>query len=122
LSISEAPPFWKIIVMEYLDLKPVCDLKNHASIICGKLAEIISLMRDNEFVHGDFRSSNVLGVLNNGEFQGQVVVLDFDWSGKHGVVRYPNQMSKEIQWPQGCQPGALLDYTHDETWANSFLR
>ena len=57
--------------MEYLDLKPVCDLRNHAHSINRKIVEMLSLMRDNQFVHGDFRSANVLGVLNNGEFQGR---------------------------------------------------
>jgi thiamine kinase-like enzyme len=42
-------------------------------------------MKDNHFVHGDFRAANVLGVMRQGEFEGQVVVIDFNWSGHSKV-------------------------------------
>jgi hypothetical protein len=59
----------------------------------------------------------VLGVLIEGKFSGQICFIDFDWSGRHGIAKYPNQMNTTISWPQGCEPGALLDYTRDEAWA-----
>jgi len=120
LKVSEAPAFWKIIVMEYLDIIPACSLRHHAQDVSVSVSHILKLMRENQFVHGDFRSTNVLGVLIDGKFSGQVFVIDFDWSGWHGIAKYPNQMNTTISWPQGCEPGALLDYTHDEAWAAGF--
>ncbi len=122
LKVSDAPPVWKIIVMEYLDTMPVCSLRDHAQDINVSVSNILKLMRKTQFVHGDFRTTNMLGVLIEGEFSGQVVVIDFDWSGRHGIAKYPNQMNTTISWPQGCEPGALLDYTHDEAWAARFFQ
>jgi hypothetical protein len=121
LNVGQAPPFWKIIVMEFMDLKPVCELQDHAQSIKTSVERILALMKENHFVHGDFRATNVLGVMQDGEFQGQVVVIDFDWSGKNGVQKYPCQLSSLIQWPEGCYSGAYLDYAHDEFWAKSFF-
>jgi Ser/Thr protein kinase RdoA (MazF antagonist) len=38
---------------------------------------------DSDFVHGDLRESNILC---DGE---RVMLIDFDWGGKAGVVSYP---------------------------------
>jgi hypothetical protein len=70
LQVSEAAPNWKIIV----EVRPVCDLIAHAPAIKIAVERILAVMKVNEFVHGDFRATNVLGVLQQGEFQGQVVV------------------------------------------------
>jgi hypothetical protein len=121
LNVSNAPPVWKIIIMEYIDSVPICSLRDHAQSIRASVSNILKLMRENLFVHGDFRSTNVLGVLIEGKFSGQIVVVDFDWSGQYGIARYPNQMNTTISWPQGCDPGALLDYIHDEAWATGFF-
>ncbi len=121
LKVSDAPPVWKIIVMEYLDIMPVCSLRDHAQVISISVSNILKLMRKTQFVHGDFCSTNVLGVLIEGKFSGQVVVIYFDWSGWHGIAKYPNQMNITISWPQGCEPGAFLDYTHDEAWVTRFF-
>jgi hypothetical protein len=30
-----------------------------------------------------------------------VRILDFDWSGKQGVVKYPAFLNTSIKWPKG---------------------
>ena len=46
-------------------------------------------------VHGDLRAPNIL-ITNDGP-----KIIDFDWSGKEGEVRYPIDLSMSNEWPEG---------------------
>ncbi|RKP15792.1 hypothetical protein ROZALSC1DRAFT_18336, partial [Rozella allomycis CSF55] len=77
LSVSRTHSGWYCIVMDYIDIDP--DLPSLDSVL-----KILKNLHDAKFVHGDVRPGNV--VVSNSK----VMLLDFDWSGKMGVAKYPS--------------------------------
>ncbi len=63
-------------------------------------------------VHGDLRRNN-LKVTLDGK---RLVVLDFDWAGKEGVVLYPPFMNPDISWPANAKTGHFIRREHDLFW------
>lgn len=45
-----------------------------------------------DFVHGDLRPQNI-PVVNN-----TIRILDFDWAGKVGEMRYPKELNSGVKW------------------------
>jgi len=43
-------------------------------------------------------------------------LVDFDWCGKEGEVRYPTNISSEIEWPEGVEGEGKIMITHDMVW------
>jgi hypothetical protein len=80
-------------------------------------------------VHGDLRADNILvGLEGDGSLalapapasasgssasSAQVVFLDFDWAGHHGVARYPLVINHSLAWAAGVQAGGLISSQHD---------
>jgi len=44
---------------------------------------------------------------------GQLRMIDFDWSGPDGVMRYPHDLNTDIAWPEGVRPWGLSTKEHD---------
>jgi hypothetical protein len=62
LYFKQISSFWSIIVMDYVEnLISIDSLSMHREQIVPKLDEILQLMKSRNFVHGDFRSSNLFG-------------------------------------------------------------
>lgn len=74
----------------------------------GELRRAIDILHDNGFVHGDLRRPNVL-IQND-----QVKLIDFDWSGKEGEVKYPETMSMEHGWHPDVRRCGPIEKVHDE--------
>ena len=51
----------------------------------------ITAIHGQGFVHGDFRSENILVLPDS-----SISVIDFDWSGRCGDVRYPPYVNEDI--------------------------
>lgn len=73
-----------------------------------KLSRIVYEMHDAGFVHGDMRLPNVLV---NGA--GDVLLIDFDWSGHVGEVVYPPRMNKDVRWPPRAKTGETITKEDD---------
>ncbi|KAF4571739.1 hypothetical protein EYR40_008263 [Pleurotus pulmonarius] len=95
------------------------------------IERILSILKEAAVVHGDLRANNIMIKLDGQQpallsSDGVAVkVIDFDWAGDAGVVRYPafrNQDIPDIQWPG--LPGGLIQAQHDrelfESWWPSF--
>ncbi len=80
-------------------------------IVDGIEAKIIELHQQG-FVHGDIRDTNVL-VRKDG-MKGFMLV-DFDWAGKIGDVRYPMNVNwgDDLWRPEGARDGKLILPDHD---------
>ncbi|KAG8915230.1 hypothetical protein FRC00_006434 [Tulasnella sp. 408] len=101
----------------------------YSNAIKATLSEILNVMEQANMVHGDLRPNNIMLEVHKAGKQyipvgsdenrrANLKVVDFDWSGKSGSVRYPCQRNPEIAWPAG--PGALIKKGQDRilvgTW------
>ncbi|KAF4562916.1 hypothetical protein EYR36_003349 [Pleurotus pulmonarius] len=95
------------------------------------IEHVISILQDATMVHGDLRANNIMIKLDGEQpvllDSGRVVVkvVDFDWAGEAGVVRYPASRNQDIpglRWPG--LPGGVIQAQHDrelfESWWPSF--
>ncbi|CAG8755776.1 13803_t:CDS:1, partial [Acaulospora colombiana] len=62
---------------------------------------------------GDLRPPNIL-VTKDCQ---KVMLIDFDWSGKLGVARYPaGGVNPEYAWPDGVEANGRIEREHDLGW------
>lgn len=107
LEDSDGPGMW-VVVMELVE---------NATHLSGspsegqksKLKTVLRILAEEQVVHGDLRLPNILV---RGE---DLFVIDFDWSGKVGEVKYPLHINLEGQkhWHSGVLPGRLIEHAHD---------
>lgn len=77
------------------------------------LNHLLGTMGTEKIVHGDFRPNNVMVRDVEGEEQPQIRVIDFDWAGVSGEVRYPKRRNESLPWP--AQPSEPILTGHDQT-------
>jgi hypothetical protein len=105
-----------MVVMEYLTSEEWVELETFkgklgvkADAIRRKLEKIVGLLQEQKMVHGDLRPKNMMiKVDQTGEivmFEGEpfLLIVDFDWSGRAGEVRYPPFLNQKIPWPAGAE-------------------
>ncbi|KAF8646503.1 hypothetical protein AX16_007180 [Volvariella volvacea WC 439] len=79
------------------------------------LTTFVRALHSKGFVHGDLRNVNVFvrdddDTGTSTDFQ----LLDFDWAGRVGEVRYPiNLNRKTVRRPDGAQDGKEITAEHD---------
>ena len=104
--------------------------------ISRALDAIVHMLQSHNFVHGDFRTNNVLVCIQinpnshdgpsviiqpspQSELQAYLKVVDFDWASIAGKVRYPSIRNPDIQWP-GVN-GKTISMNHDEEMINHWM-
>ena len=60
------------------------------------------------FVHGDLCPQNILRLAD-----GSIRVVDFDWAGLAGVVKYPEDLNVDCNWHPEVEAGAPITEIHD---------
>ena len=92
----------------------------HRSKLLERLEQILEYLNGVKMVHGDFRMANVM--LKKGEEE-KALLIDFDWAGEAGKVRYPITRSRGFHYPGS--PGGCIEATHDrefyETWRSEIM-
>ena len=83
----------RMVIMEYIDGESAFTATLTASQ-CLALRDAITVMHEQNFVHGDLRPPNV----HIGK-DGKVYVLDFDWAGLVGKAFYPFSLAENNDWP-----------------------
>ena len=63
------------------------------------LDSIIEKLESKNYVHGDLRSNNIVIRTDVIEKSVDLKVIDFDWAGEAGQVRYPAERNRDIWWP-----------------------
>ncbi|RVD82678.1 uncharacterized protein DFL_007096 [Arthrobotrys flagrans] len=87
--------------------------ESHRAQIHSQFRQALKLLHNNDFVFGDLRPSNILVT---DDYQ-KVLLIDFDWSGKQGVARYPaGGVNREHAWPTGVEANGLIEKEHDLRW------
>jgi len=104
---------WKMVIMDALDeeYKPfdknILPADTHEQI----RKRLIELHQAN-FVHGDVRDANIMVTRKDGK--PGFMLVDFDWSGIIGEVRYPINVNKVDLWrPDDVLDGLLIKSDHD---------
>ncbi len=110
ITCARAPPYFLAIVMEWIDCRDIEALD--FPIILPQIEEFVKGFHGRGMVHGDLRRNN-LKVTLDGK---RLIVLDFDWSGKEGIVRYPPFMNTAIAWPARAKTGQFISKEHDIFW------
>ena len=105
---------WTVIVMEYIDGKSLYECyytlnTEQKQNIKHKLDEALQHMATGSFVHGDLRRPNI--IIQNESIP---FIIDFDWAGEEGVVRYPVTLNPSITWPETAQAGLPIKAQHDK--------
>jgi len=101
---------FKMVVMEYVSKDPT------RSQELDQLREIIETLHAKGYVFGDLRLPNILITR-----EGKVQLIDFDWAGKEGDVRYPICLSTAIGWAPGVQQKGLIRQEHDRFMLKKLL-
>jgi hypothetical protein len=100
------------------------------------LDTILETLQCRNFVHGDFRTNNVLVYvqINENSHGGRSIVIqprpcsdslaylkviDFDWAGLADKVRYPSMRNPQIHW-QG-ENGKTININHDKDMIDEWL-
>jgi thiamine kinase-like enzyme len=82
--------------------------EDRKSRILRRLEEILDCLHAEGMVHGDFRMANIM--LKAGE-EKKAMLIDFDWAGEAGKVRYPVTRSDGFGHPG--EPGGFIGATDD---------
>ncbi|CAG8693939.1 2704_t:CDS:2, partial [Funneliformis caledonium] len=102
---------WMMVIMEYLNgYLRLCDLDSQMKKkVEMSVMETVQIMYSENYVHDDLRSINIM------ISEGDVKFIDFDWSGKEEMIRYPyfiNCISIKV-WYSEMYAGALIRKTHN---------
>ena len=102
-----------MVVMEYVEGQTLATAKAKMDrkVTEGVQSEIkraLGLLHSHGMVFGDLRSPNIM-VKKTGE----VKLIDFNWAGEQGQVKYPYLISKDIDWPEGVEALAIIETDHD---------
>lgn len=106
-----------IVVMDYLappwqslhDMHKSGIPGNHRDALQKKLKTVLRHLGQGQYVHGDLRAPNIMVNLKNDI---QVCLVDFDWAGSDGQVRYPLHLNSSVKWPG--KAGMAIQKSHDE--------
>lgn len=84
-----------------------------------QLRPAVKVLHDKSLVHGDLRKLNLLFSTED-----RLRLVDFDFSGKAGVARYPWALTTNngIQWPDGVASRAILKTEHDLEMVSRLLQ
>ena len=106
LQTEILPGNWRVVVMEKAE-GPQLRIPVNEQVKMD-LKTTVNKMHDKGYVHGDLRPQNILVLTDN-----TICILDFDWAGKEGEVRYPQELNTSSKWHHGVKCGGLIFKEHD---------
>lgn len=113
-AFNALPGGWFMVVMENLSSshKLVHQHDQISSEMSDALQKAVGILHDGNFVHGDVRDVNLMVPEEGGV--GNFMILDFDWAGFEGEVRYPAYVNiVGVSRPKGAIDGELITKQHD---------
>ena len=84
---------WVVVVMEKIQNSVTLSSASMNKKLKASLRNAVQTLHSNNFVHGDLRPPNILALEDN-----TVRILDFDWAGLAGVVKYPDDLNTSVEW------------------------
>ena len=84
----------RMVVMEHFEGRAADGEKDTwPKDLRNKVEKAIKKLHDAGLVFGDLRGPNIM-------FSGEkAAIIDFDWAGREGEVRYPRHLSRSVRWP-----------------------
>jgi len=111
-AVEATPGGWFMVVMEYLDPTTFKHVSGSDTDLKATVDQAVDALHDCGFVHGDLRDCNMMCGKENGVWR--VLLLDFDWAGRHREVRYPiNINAKTVTRPEGVVEWGPILREHD---------
>ncbi|EPT02361.1 hypothetical protein FOMPIDRAFT_53836 [Fomitopsis schrenkii] len=108
---------WKMVVMEYVAGVALAKMCKDGDVPPGPVYDAVrdalALLHGAGMVHGDVRFPNILVANGNGDLRSRTRILDFDWAGAQGEVRYPLGLFAGNGWADGVADCALIEAAHD---------
>jgi len=105
---------WLMVVMDFLDrnLYHSFDRSDQSYELYGSMKNALDKLHQAGFVHGDIRDINTM--VKNDD-RSKFMLLDFDWSGKIGEVKYPPNVNtaSELLRPADALDGLAVLAQHD---------
>ncbi|KAK0458352.1 uncharacterized protein EV420DRAFT_1270690 [Desarmillaria tabescens] len=117
--ISSNGKYWygslQMVVMEFLHGQAVA--QKYEGSILETLHEAVrgavQILHDQSFVPGDIRTPNIVIVDGAGDEGERMRIVDFDWAGEQGKVRYPMHLSDYIRNIYGVKDYDMITFQHD---------
>ena len=112
-----------MVVMEHLEGTTLAE-KYAGSVVSDEVwtavTKAIGILAGKDLVHGDLRRPNMMVL--NGDGKEQVRIIDFDWSGRAAVVRYPLFLSSSVFPAElGIRDYELIEKNHDVVMAERMI-
>lgn len=86
-----------------------------------EVIKLIEGLHKEGYVHGDLWDANFL-VSTDGGTEPLFKLIDFDWAGVAGMVRYPANVNRDdVVRPEGAIDGQLIEKVHDMEMLDQFL-
>jgi serine/threonine protein kinase len=116
LGCEMIPGGWWMVVMDWIDEshERLCDsLRKPLVPVLDQIKTFLNRLHQNGFVHGDIRDTNIM--VPKSDFH-HFWLVDFDWGGTIGVVRYPMNVHRgdDLKRPTGAYDGQLILAEHDD--------
>ncbi|KAG2108873.1 hypothetical protein DEU56DRAFT_874522 [Suillus clintonianus] len=115
-GFEQLPGGWYMVVMDrligYDQLADVAIGEQIPKSVFDRLGDCLRSLHSDKLVHGDIRDTNIM--LKTVD-RTNIMIIDFDWAGVEGVVRYPAFVNyKDIQRPDDARDGQHIKAAHDE--------
>ncbi|KAG1860902.1 hypothetical protein F4604DRAFT_1957637 [Suillus subluteus] len=121
-GFEHLPGGWYMVVMEFITDDYCClgelfDPSPHHDALAAELQSL----HEEGYVHGDIRDTNVMVKKDHSP---GFKLVDFDWSGKIGEIRYPINVyrGKRLWRPAGAEDGQLILAEHDIQMLHAMFR
>ena len=105
--------------MDYVAGRTAAELGEVPESVRDAVRRALEILHGQGLVHGDIRLPNVIiedcddeGTEDEESIGAHTRIVDFDWAGHEGVVRYTHDLSQG-QWVEGVEDYALIRASHD---------
>ena len=96
-----------MVVMDFIDHPPLSDRPKQDNYldICQRVGEAVELLHKHNLVFGDLRPQNIILDPAN---ENSPLLIDFDFTGTHGVDRYPASWTTKKHHPEVRRNGIMV--------------
>ena len=100
-----------MVVMEYIDGHSMIGSK-FTTDDRDRVQKAMDILHQHDIVFGDLRPNNIIKPQDG---RG-VLLVDFDWCGRHGESRYPVSLNSDSDcgWHSDVNRGAIMSKEHDD--------